>query len=191
VQIRGAGRVAVFSRSFYEIEMAKLASVVEKLKRGPFHFSNFPLSQYLQVKEAKIGAIGNEAELIQIIDDGIAGLADLGKSLARVLGGSQGTVEGEDVEPLESVVLRGKPYSIPYGDRRIEQDGYLKNKTVSHALADAVSLCFTMGMLFRDRFVFFVLSREKRYETEIESQMKLLKNLLQPEGYQELLSLYG
>jgi hypothetical protein len=190
VQIGGVGRAAVFSRSFYEMEMARLGTVVEKLKKGPFHFSNFPLSQYLQVKESKIGAIGNEAELIQLIDEGIAGLADLGKSLAKVLGSSVGTLQAEKVEPLEPIIFRGKPYSLPYAEQRIRDRSYLEGKTVSEALANAVSLCFTAGMLFRDRFVFFFLGNERRYEMELQSQVKLLKNLMDPERYQELLSRY-
>jgi len=190
VQIGGIGRVAVFSRSFYEMEMARLGTVVEKLKKGPFHFSSFPLSQYLRVREAKIGAIGNEAELIQLIDEGIAGLADLGKSLAKVLGSSAGTPKADNVEPLEPVILQGKPYSLPYAEQRIRDRSYLEGKTVSEALADAVSLCFTAGMIFRDRFVFYFLSNERRYEMEVQAQMKFLKNLMDPDRYQELLSRY-
>jgi hypothetical protein len=190
VQIGGIGRAAVFSRSFYEMEMARLGAVVERLKKGPFHFSSFPLSQYLRVREAKIGAIGNEAELIQLIDEGIAGLADLGKSLTRVLGSSVGTPKTDKVEPLEPVILQGKPYSLPYAEQRIRDRSYLEGKTVSEALADAVSLCFTAGMIFRDRFVFYFLSSERRYEMELQAQMKLLKNLMAPDRYQELLSRY-
>jgi len=190
VQIGGIGRAAVFSRSFYELEMARLEAVVEKLKKGPFHFSNFPLSQYLQVKEARIGAIRNEGELIQLIDEGIAGLADLGKSLAKVLGSGVGTLKAEKVEPLELVIFQGKPYSLPYAEQRIRDRSYLEGKTVSEALSDAVSLCFTAGMLFRDRFVFFFLGNERRYEMELQAQMKFLKNLMDPDRYSDLVSRY-
>jgi len=190
VQIGGIGRAAVFSRSFYELEMARLGAVVEKLKKGPFHFSNFPLSQYLQVKEARIGAIGNEGELIQLIDEGIAGLADLGKSLAKVLGSGVGTLKAEKVEPLELVIFQGKPYSLPYAEQRIRDRSYLEGKIVSEALSDAVSLCFTAGMLFRDRFVFFFLGNERRYEMKLQAQTKFLKNLMDPDRYSDLVSRY-
>jgi hypothetical protein len=190
VQLGGIGRTAVFSRSFYEMEMARLGTIVEKLKKGPFHFSNFPLSQYLQVKEAKIGAIGNEMELIQLVDEGIACLADLGKSLAKVLGSSTGILKDQPEQPLEPVIFQGKPYSIPYATQRIRDRSYLEGKTVSEALADATSLCFTMGMLFRDRFVYFVLGSARRYEAELQAQLGLMKNLLDPERYQEILSRY-
>jgi hypothetical protein len=196
IQLRGIGRTAVFYRSFYEMEMARLASIVEKLKKGPFHFSNFPLSQYLQVKEAKIGAIGTEMELIQLVDEGIACLADLGKSLAKVIGGSTGTPKvqadqsAEPEQPLEPVIFQGKPYSIPHAGQRIQERSYLGGMTVSEALTDATSLCFTMGMLFRDRFVYFVLGSAGRYETELQGQLRLMKNLLYPERYSEILSRY-
>jgi len=190
VQIAGIGPTAVFSRSFYEVEMARLATIIERLKKGPFHFSNFPLSQYLQVKEARSGAIGNEMELIQIVDEGIACLADLGKSLAKVLGSSTAKLKDQPEQPLEAVIFQGKPYSIPHAESRIRERSYLGGKTVSEALADAISLCFTMGMLFRDRFVFFVLGSAPRYETELQAQLRLLNNLLDPERYREILSRY-
>jgi hypothetical protein len=193
VELGGIGRTSIFSRSFYEMEMARLASIVEKLKKGPFHFSNFPLSQYLQVKEAKIGSIGNEMELIQLVDEGIACLADLGKSLAKVMGGSTGKPKDQSdqpAQPLEPVIFQGKPYSIPYAEQRIRDRSYLGGMTVSEALADATSLCFTMGMLFRDRFVFFVLGSASRYEAELQGQLRLMKNLFDPERYREILSRY-
>ena len=62
--------------------------------------------------------------------------------------------------------------------------------TVTQALADVTSLCFTMGMLFRDRFVYFVLGSAKRYETELQAQLGLMKNLLDPERYREVLFRY-
>jgi hypothetical protein len=129
-------------------------------------------------------------ELIQIVDDGIASLADLGKSLARVLGSSTGKLNDQPEQPLEPVIFQGKPYSIPHAESRIRDRTYLEGKTVSEALADAVSLCFTMGMLFRDRFVFFVLGSARRYETELQAQLRLMKNLLDPEHYREILSRY-
>jgi hypothetical protein len=172
------------------MEMARLGTTIGKLKKGPFHFRSFPLSEYLQVKEAKIGAIGNEMELVQLIDEGIACLADLGKSLAKVLGSSTGKPADQPEEPLEPVIFQGKPYAIPYAEQRIRDRTYLEGKTVTEALIDATSLCFTMGMLFRDRFVFFVLSSATRYETELQAQLRLMKNLLDPEHYRELLARY-
>jgi hypothetical protein len=192
VQIGGIGRTAIFSRSFYEMEMARLGTIIEKLKKGPFHFRNFPFSQYLQVKENELGAIGHEVELIQLVDEGIACLADLGKSLVKVLGSSleQPGVQTEQPEPLETVIFQGKPYVIPHAEQRIRNRSYLEGKTVTEALSDAVSICFTVGMLFRDRFVYFVLGSAGRYETELQAQLRLLKNLLDPEQYRDLMARY-
>jgi hypothetical protein len=88
------------------------------------------------------------------------------------------------------VILQGKPYSLPYAEQRIRDRSYLEGKTVSEALTDAVSLCFTAGMIFRDRFVYYFLSNERRYEMELQAQMKFLKNLMDPDRYRELLSRY-
>ena len=66
----------------------------------------------------------------------------------------------------------------------------VRGKTVSEALSDAISQCFTLGMLFRDRFVYLVLGSENKYERELQSQVKLLKNLVDPGRYQELRAQY-
>ncbi len=190
VQIAAVGRSAVFSRSFYELELARLGGVIEKLRKGPFHFSKFPLDRYLQLKNNRIGAIGNESELIQLIDEGVADLVDLGKSLAKVLSFDLGAAMAEEAEPLEPAILQGKPFHLPHGDRRIESNPFLEGKTVVEALSSAVSFCFTAGVLFQDRFVYYFLGRERRFEMELESRMKLLKNLLDPERYRELSSRY-
>jgi len=190
VQIEGVGKAAVFSRSFYELELGRLATVIDKLEKGPFHFGKFPLQRYLQVKEAKIGAIGNEKEVIQLIDEGIACLVDLGKSLAKVLGSSISGIEPEKAEPLEPVVFQGKPYSIPHGGRRLLGPAALKGLTVTEAIENTVAVCFTAGLQFKDRFIFFFLGRERRFETELQSRMKFLKNLVDPASYQEISARY-
>lgn len=190
IQIASVGRSAIFSRSFYELELARLGGMIEKLRKGPFHFSKFPLDRYLQLKNNRIGAIGNESEFVQLIDEGVADLVDLGKSLAKVLSLDLGPAMAGEDEPLEPTILQGKPFRLPHGQRKIEKSPFLEGKTVVEALSSAVSFCFTAGVLFQDRFVYFFLGKERRFEMELASRMELLKNLLDPEKYQELSSLY-
>ena len=78
---------------------------------------------------------------------------------------------------------------LPMGNV-LREDQVEKGLSQAEALANATSLCFTMGMLFRDRFVYFVLGSAGRYEAELQGQLRLMKNLLDPERYREILSRY-
>jgi hypothetical protein len=164
--------------------------MVEKMETGPFHFSSFPLSRYLQIKGARLGAIGNEMEVNEIIGQGVGCLVDLGKTLMKILvlrtpGGAAGTPE-----PLEPIVLQGKTFSLPHENGRIQTRSLLKGKTVVEALSLAVTMCFTAGLLLHDDFLSLFLGKEKRLGAELRARMKLMENLLDPESYRELSSLY-
>jgi hypothetical protein len=188
--LQESGRATIFSRAFFELDFTKLRTVVEKLETGPFHFSNFPLSRYLQIKGARLGAIGNEMEVNEIISQGVGCLVDLGKTLMKILilrrpGGAAGTPE-----PLEPIVLQGKSFSLPYENGRIQARSLLKGKTVAEALSIAVTMCFTAGLLLQDDFLSVYLGKEKRLVAELRLRMKLMENLLDPESYRELSALY-
>ncbi|MGD0728378.1 MAG: hypothetical protein ABSB63_22950 [Spirochaetia bacterium] len=184
------GRTAIFSRAFFELDFTKLRTMVEKMETGPFHFSSFPLSRYLQIKGARLGAIGNEMEVNEIIGQGVGCLVDLGKTLMKILvlrtpGGAAGTPE-----PLEPIVLQGKTFSLPHENGRIQTRSLLKGKTVVEALSLAVTICFTAGLLLHDDFLSLFLGKEKRLGAELRARMKLMENLLDPESYRELSGLY-
>lgn len=184
------GRAVVFSRAFFELDFTKLRTMVEKLETGPYHFSNFPLARYLQIKGARIGAIGNELEVNELIGLGVGTLVDMGKTLMKILvlrtpGGAAGKAE-----PLEPIVLQGKAFSLPYENGRLQTRSYMKGMTVMEALSLAVTICFTAGLLLQDDFLSVFLGKEKRLATELRSRMKLMENLLDPESYRDLSALY-
>jgi hypothetical protein len=184
------GRAAIFSRSFFELDFTKLRTVVEKMETGPFHFSSFPLSRYLQIKGARIGAIGDELEVNEIIGQGVGCLVDLGKTLMKILVlRSPGAAAGKP-EPLEPIVLQGKAFSLPYENGRLQTRSLLKGKTVVEALSIAVTMCFTTGLLLQDDFLSVFLGKEKRLGAELRARMKLMENLLDPDSYRELSALY-
>jgi len=192
VLLAGVGKAQVFSRGFFQVEFSKLRTTLERLEKGSFHFTNFPLKRYLQIKEGTLGAVGSEADVVQLIDDQVATLVDLGKTLSRVLSlKGLGAVPGDGSEPLEPIVLQGKAFAIPHAGRRIQARSVLNQRTVEEALADAVTVCFSAGLYFRDRFIYFYLGRERKYAAEIEAKMRILENLVDPGTLGELQSLYS
>jgi hypothetical protein len=190
VQLSGGEAVPVFARSFFETELTRLRGTVDRLEKGPFHFASFPLARYLGIKAARLGPVGNEMEVVQLVDEGLAALVDLGKGLCKVLGLNGVGATEEATEPLQPIILQGKPFRVPCGEGRIQAPAYLRDRTVVEAIADAVSICFTAGILLQDRFLFFYVGREKRLRGELQGQLKLLENLLDPDHFQRLKSLY-
>jgi hypothetical protein len=191
VMLEGDEKAAVFSRAFFQVELSRLRTVMEKLEKGPFSFSAYPLSRYLAIKGAELGPIGTEMEARQLIDEGVADLVDLGKTVARVLSQKRPGMAKGKPEPLEQVILQGKPFSLPHEDRRIHASGFIRGKTVAEALASAVTTCFTAGLLMQDQFLFLFLGREKKAESEMRARLQQLETLLDPESFREMQTLYS
>jgi hypothetical protein len=181
-------KIAVFSRAFFQVEFSRLRTVADKLEKGPFAFSSFPLSRYLQMKDGRRGAIGHELEARQLIDEGVAGLVDLGKTLSLVLAQRRPAAGKIAREPLEQVVLKGKPFSLPGEGCRLVARTVLENMTVEAALAAAVSYCFTAGMLLHDQFLFAFVEREAKCRADLSERILLVENLLDPQELLELRS---
>ena len=189
--LRTIGKAPVFARAFFELEFTRLRTLIEKLETGPFHFSSFPLQRYFQIKGARLGAIGNEADVSQLVDEAVGCLVDMGKTLTKVLGLRTSQGSGRDPQPpLEPVVLQGKAFSLPHENELIHSRSLLSGKTVVEGLATAVTVCFTSGLLFQDDFLSLYHGKEKRLSEELRRRMRLLENLLDPESYRELSALY-
>jgi hypothetical protein len=192
VTLVGVGKAQIFARSFFGVEFSKLRTLLERLEKGAFHFSNFPFGRFVKIKEGSLGAMGNELEVVQLIDDQIAILVDLGKTLSRVLGlsGIGGPPDGE-AGPLEPVVLQGRPFRLPHSDTWIQARSMLNQRTVQDALSDAISVCFSAGVHFRDRFIAMFLGREGKFSSEIQAKMRTLENVLDADAIAELKVLYS
>ncbi len=184
-------KVAVFSRSFFQLEFSRLRTVAEKLEKGPFAFNSFPLSRYLQMKDGRRGAIGHEVEARQLIEEGMACLVDLGKTLSLVLAQRLPAAGKTGLEPLEQVILKGKPFSLPGEGSRLVVRTVLENMAVEAALAAAVSYCFTAGMLLHDQFLYAFVEREAKCRADLAERILLVENLIDPQVFLELRALSG
>ena len=189
--LEGDVKAAVFSRSLFETDFTRLRTVVEKLEKGPFHFSQFPLSRYLQIKGERLGTVGNEMEGSQLILEGVGCLVDIGKTLVKILSlrSPPGAADGVH-EPLQPIVLQGKAFVLPYENRRLQAHSLINGTTVLEALALTVSICFTVGLHFQDDFLFIFSGKEKQLQADLRARLKLMENLLDAENYRELSALY-
>ena len=190
--VKTVGRVRVFARAFFEVELTRLRGFIEKLEKGPFHFGSFPLARYFQIRAERIGAIGSEMDVCQIVDEAVGCLVDLGKTLTRVL--SLRSAEADPAQPaapIEAVSLQGKAFSVPFETQRIAAPSFLAGKTVVEAITTTVTVCFTTGLLFQDDFLSMYHGKEARLADELRRRMALVENLLDPDSFAELSALYS
>ena len=187
--LEGEGKVTVFVPSFFALDFTKLRALAEKLEQELFHFSSFPLTHYLRIKGGQLQAIGHEMEVSQLIRQGAGCLADLGRTIVKVLS-LRSSVHVDSPGGLEPIILHGRAFSLPYEGRRILAPSIVSGLTIAEALSRSVTVCFSAGVLLQDDFVSLFLSRERRLEHEVRRQMAFLENALDPESYQELAEVY-
>lgn len=200
-----AGRVQIFSPSFFERELARLRSLADKLETGPFHFANFPLKRFLAIRSERLDAIGHETEVSQLLNEAVGCLVDLGKTITKVLSlrAPLGAAPAPPVAPaplapggpaptgpLEPPALQAGAFALPHETHHFPSGTPLAGRTVAEALSAAVTACFTTGLLFRDDFLTMFLGREKVLAADLRQRIKLMENLLEPEKFRELSQRY-
>ncbi|HUJ74816.1 MAG TPA: hypothetical protein VL359_08155, partial [bacterium] len=117
---------------------------------------------------------------------------------ARTTMAAAGTVAGTAAAaapaaaaPLESIVLQGKAFSLPYERTRITSRSLLGGRTVAEAITTAVQVCFTAGLVFHDDFLSLYQGKEKRLSEALRQRMGMMETLLDPESYRDLAALYS
>ncbi len=202
VTIADRGALRIFSRNFFENELDRLRGVGDKLEKGPFHFTNFPLQRYLRIQAGGLAAIGNEAEASALVQEAVAILVDLGKTAVRLLSlvipaaspasaASAASAGGEAVQPpaaLEPIVLQGRGFNWPAAGLRIGAPSALAGLSVAEALRQLVEVSLSVGLLCRDRFLDLFLAKRRRLESDLEARVRLLENLMAPEEHRELVA---
>ena len=187
--VESQGRVQLFSPSFFALDFTKLRTLADKLELEMFRYSRFPLSRYLQIRDGRIQAIGTEAEVSEHIAQGTMCLADLGRTIIKVVS-LRSPPKSPDQAPLEPFILHGKAFSIPHESGTLVARSPLNGLVVLQALRLVATVTFSAGILLHDDFVSMFYAREKRLEADFTRGMKSLQTMLDPESYRELAALY-
>ena len=187
VTLEGPRKAALFEPAFFQTEFARLATVSDKLEKTVFGLANFPFSRFLAIRASSVGAIPKELEVLQLVEEGLAVLFNLGKALARVLAmDGVGAREGEAERPLDASLLQGQPFRLPHAGRRLQVHGFLHGLTVREGLGQVIRVCFTTGHLLQDPAVFLHFGKEPRLTAQLSSTLRQLEHLLDEKAYTEL-----
>jgi hypothetical protein len=187
VPAEGAPKAVVFEPSFFQTEFTRLATVTDKLEKAIFGFANFPYNRYVAIRGSNMGAIAKELEVMQLLEDGLGVLFNLGKTLARVLAldGVGARVE-EPERPLDASLLQGQPFRLPHAERRLQAAGFLRGLTVREALGQVIRVCFNVCHLLQDPAVFLHFGKEPRLAAQLAATLRQLEHLLDDQAYTEL-----
>jgi hypothetical protein len=187
VAVEGAAKTALFEPAFFQTEFARLAAVSDKLEKAAFGLANFPFSRFLAIRSSSLGAIPKELEVLQLLEEGLAVLFNLGKALAQVLAmDGVGAREGEGERPLNASLLQGAPFRLPHAGRRLQAGEFLRGLTVREALARAIRVCFTASHLLQHPAVFLCFAKEPRLVAQLAATLGQLEHLLDEKTYAEL-----
>jgi hypothetical protein len=187
VAFTGGLKGAVFSPACFQTEFTRLRNAIEKLERVAFTYANFPYKRYLLIRSSTMGAIAKEVEVMQLIDEGLAVIFELGKSLARLLSmNGVGAPEGKGEQPVDSPALQGRPFRLPFTGRKLQAKGFLQGKNVAVLLEQVVSICFSADVLFQDPAIFMHLGKERKVADQLEVKLRQLEHLVDDKTYTEL-----
>lgn len=190
VHLLKVGKVEIFSKAFFQIEFSKLPYLIKKMEKLAFSYPTFSRSRYLLIKSTNAGAIAIEAELMHVIEECLEHLLGIGKKLSGVLSLREkiGSSEGKS-EPLDTIILRGKPFRLPYEEKVIKSGTITNGRTVLEALIMAISMSFLMSIFLNDRNTTSLLIREQEIDQNIRSKLEILERIADPETYLELKAL--
>jgi hypothetical protein len=202
------GKTSIFSRTFFGLELARLRTLAGKLERDVFRLTRFPLHRYARLRRNRQEAVGNEGEVTDLVSESVGCVVDIGQTISKVLafksmaGWQQSAAEGSAgtgaqgisagplpvrvEEPLQPIVLRGKPFTLPHENERFGPGSRLAGMTVSEALHSAATVCFTAGLFFQDDSVGMFIGKEEKLESDLRQRMKLIEHLLGPEKHREV-----
>ncbi len=187
VQLSQVGKVEIFSRAFFQIELSRLSYLIVKMEKFAFSYPTFSRSRYLLIKSTNEGATAIEAELMQILNESLHYLLGIGKKLSGVLGLREkiGKSKGKN-KPLDPIILKGKAFSIPYEENVVKSRTIINGKTVLEALTMAISMTFLVGIFFNDQNTTSLLIREQEINQKMRSMLEILERISDLESYLEL-----
>ena len=132
-------------------------------------------------------ALREAAEVMLLVHECLGILHEIGIKLSKVLRMHQPS-DGrlKEPAPVESNVLKGKSFQIPYENKKIKSKTDLNGKTIAEAFSFIISACFLACVFFQDKYTISLLDREKGVNDEIRLKLAMLERITAPEMYSKL-----
>jgi hypothetical protein len=97
-----------------------------------------------------------------------------------------GAPEGEGEHPVEASALQGKPFRLPFTERKLQARGFLQGKSVAELLGEVTGICLEADVLFQDPAIFLLLGKESKISSQLQLKLRQLEHLVDEKTFTEL-----
>ncbi|OHD53958.1 MAG: hypothetical protein A2Y33_12365 [Spirochaetes bacterium GWF1_51_8] len=173
VPVEDFGLVKVFDSECFGLEVNKIRNTLQKLSKIVFSCGHLNRMRYYQFKQINRETSPTPQELAAI--QHIGELTDIGVDLGEKLGhlmvnhqfDSKLAVAPENIRPIEPSFISNNSFSLPYWEKKINFDGYLKGMVFRDSLSRIASLAFLAGLYFYNSHLYALLEKEKKIDQAI------------------------
>ncbi len=184
--------VSAFAPSVFGSELSRLREARARLEALLPDLRALSQERYLRVKGERRGALPNEIESVQVLEDVSELFLAIAKRLDGVLRKTARPSDGADSEqPLQLSALQKSSASLPHAEDRLRSKTPIGGKTVGEAVGFAVAMCYLAAIYLRDRGLLNLLSQAGLIDAEIERILAEVQRIGRDEEYRGLLERIG
>ncbi|NPV00675.1 MAG: hypothetical protein HPY53_04760 [Brevinematales bacterium] len=173
IPIDDFGLVKVFDSECFSLEVNRIRNTLGKLSRVVFSCPHLTRQRYFQFKQINrdISPSPQELAAMQFAEELTDIAITIGEKIGHITMNHQFdpnlVVVPENLRPIEPAFNSQTAFSLPYWEKKIQFDGYLKNMAFRDALSRVASLCFLSGIYFYNTHLHALLEKEKKIDSAI------------------------
>jgi hypothetical protein len=188
IQVQGAGKVKIFTRNFFGVEISRIQYLIDKFEKLSFDFSSsFTWKRFIKINRDNMGASRIEAEVMLLLHECLGILHEIGIKLSKVLRMKQpGDSTAMEHVPVDTDMLSGRVFNVPFENSKVKSKTEVNGKTVAEAFSFVITICFLACVFYQDRYTISLLEREKSVDDEINLKLSMLERIADNEMYSQL-----
>jgi len=177
--------VRIFSEDYFRFEVERLRYSLAGLEEMQSSVPAFSRVRYIGLRGSSAAGEPRENELLRLITALASFVLSVGKKLMQIKLFESGADSGAEA-PLDPKDVAKKGFAIPYRDLVLESTGVLGGMSVVEAIGHVASVCYQVGLFYRDSSLTRLLERRKSIDLEIASTKNTLNRLADPLQFQKI-----
>ena len=151
------------------------------------NFRSLSMNRFIDLKDNRKDGIPVEYQVIQLIDDALGLIVQIGKKLEGILASPFRKIDQREGSLSSTpVIISRTDFYLPDKGREIISGDCLDGKTVTEALRFVVVLCFTAAAFFRNSQTLYFLDRESQIDENLGEIVDELNRIASADVLKEL-----
>ncbi len=173
VPIDDFGLVKVFDSECFSLEVNRIRNTLGKLSKLVFACPHLTRQRYFLFKQINrdISPSPQELAAMQFAEELTDIVITVGEKIGHIIMNHQFdpnlVVIPDNLRPIEPAFSSQNAFSLPYWEKKIQFDGYLKGMVFRDALSRVPSLGFLSGIYFYNSHLHALLEKEKKIDNAI------------------------